>query len=381
MNKVIHSVKDIVANELGKDVYDVVEMIPIPSTGDRMVKIRTLTEILEEFDETDGDQVLDYLVRVRSGSSKGEAQSLPSIQKKFDEIYLSDGRLNVPYLKKNAQILFNAKEYALAKNIYKILISSGEKNADLYYGMAVCCELEGEMESAKFHYQESLVFDPQFETYQRLISLLMKEKNDLATVEMINRALYLENLPGKIKFECHKTCANCLVRLEKYDEAEKHYRFALQVDPAADDIQYGLGALYLRMKNFEKAKRCFQDTIASNPRNHEAFSGLGSCLMEERDILAAHDSFANALKIDLKNPNAIFYLVKTAYQLKKYDVAEQIVSDYIQIAPINPNLLFSLAGLQYHTGKNAKAKKTVQKLLEIKPDHGGGRHLLKLVGS
>jgi Flp pilus assembly protein TadD len=382
------------------DEFDIVDVVPIPMHGDRIVRLRTLEEALIDFDQTGESSelpVMGYFVQVKPRGRVSKTQvkpqtAAPSVPAsrvetvRADEkiqpsavegIYLSDGKLNTPYLLQSAEMLYSSRDYALARNIYKAIISSGDKTSVALLGLARCFEAEGRLEEARINYEESIAYHAQPEAYKALTALLIRQKKDQEAAEVIERALHHRQLEPSLRYELHKTAGNCWGRLGSVREAERHYRKALEIRPDADEMCTNLGVLYLQNGRLEEAKRHFNDALASNPQSHQALCGLGSCALAEGEKTAAHGWFARALQIELKNPTAIFHLVKCAYEIKNYAVAAKILEDYIEVAPINIHLLYSLAGLQFHLGRAQDARHTCQRIQQLSPEHTGAQEILR----
>jgi tetratricopeptide (TPR) repeat protein len=382
------------------------ELIPVPVHGDKMMRLRTLEEALDQFENQfenqseqqlgehfenhPGDELQRYLVQVRPRKNRpahaeisrpGEAGGEKRITTD-NGVYLPDGSLNLDYLMENAELLVSATDYALARNIYKRVVQTGQSSLQTsraLLGMAKCFECENQPEEARKKYEESIAYHASFETYQRLANLLLSQNKPYQAAETLERSLHLKDLSPRIRYELHKAAGNSWMRSCEMASAERNYRKALEIDPSADEIQANLGALYLHAEKIEEARRRFQDALAANPRNDKAFSGLGSCFLAMGDRQNAHDHFARALQINLHNPQAIFHLVKCAYHLKSYATAANVVEKYIEVAPVNINLLYSLAGLHFHLGRVEESRAKCEKILELNPNHAGSLELLGMM--
>ncbi len=386
MNDSNQNLHELIKKQMSQTDFEVVGMIPIPANGDKMVRLRTMQEILEDFDADASGGSVEYLLQVKPRSpkpsphDKAESEASSSGKSAAENIYLASGKLNIPYLFKNAEMLFEAGNYPLARNIYQAIFKSGGYTALSLFRLARCFEAEEKTEEAQKYFEESITFSPSLEAYQRLAALFIRDSKDQRAAEVLERALHLKDLSQRTRFDLHKSCGNCWTRAKRKDDAEKHFKSALEIEPTADEIRSNLGALYLQSNQVVEAKRHFQDAIASNPKNHQALSGLGTCALAENDKKSAHDYFVQSLQIELNNPTSVFYLVKCAYEIKSYATAAQLVSDYIQIAPVNTNLLYSLAGLQFHLGRIPESKATTLRILELHPEHAGAKDLLNLIG-
>lgn len=386
----------VLGTELSAAGYDMLDLVPIPNRVDRMVRLRTLEEALSDFD----GETISYLVQVRA-RSRTEAQTktptkaeesllsrmvvetyeeLPNpTESPNEQLYLPNGKVNIEFLARNARILYEARDYALARNIYGTILRSGQRSAFAHLWMGRCYEAEGKVDQAEKHFRESIAFQASLDACQRLAALLIRKKQDQQAAIVMERALALKSLSPTARFELHKACGNCWMRSDQPAQAEKQYRKALEIQPGSDAILANLGALSLQLGRIEDAAKNFQAALAINASNDKALSGLGSCALARGDKRAAHDHFAKSLAIELNNPSAIYHLVKCAYELKSYATAARVVSEYVQVAPVNMNLLYSLSGLQYHLGRLNVALTTVEKVLAINPEHAGAVELKKMI--
>jgi tetratricopeptide (TPR) repeat protein len=390
MKELAARIQEILGRELGQEAQGLVDIVPLPASGDRMVRLRTLEEMLEEFD-SDAEGSVGYFVQVkprkreaRRGagtgcSAPGETGGQPRLAQPSEPLYLPDGKLNVQYLFRNAELLISSGEFALARNVYKAIIASGERTGLALYGTARCLEAEGRLEEAQQRYEEAIAYQPTAEAYRHLATLLIRRGKDQEAAEAMERALFMKELPQPLRFELHKACGNCWARVGNPESAQKHYAAALEANPTADDVRANLGTLLLAAGAVAEARRHFQDALASNARNDKALTGLASCFLAEGEKRLAHDYFAKALEVEIRNPSAIFHLIKCAYEIRSFATAARLAEDYAEAAPVNASLLYSLAGLQFHLGRMTEARATARRILEIQPQHAGAHELMGMI--
>src|SRR4051812_42686693 len=133
MNEFNRTIQEILERQLKGTGAELIDLIQIPSQGDRMVRLRTLEEALSEFDQT-GDGTIGYLIHVKPvrREARRQANEPPPFrapQPSLENIYLTTGKLNVPFLLRNAELLSSSGDWTLAKNIYKTILASGEHAA------------------------------------------------------------------------------------------------------------------------------------------------------------------------------------------------------------------------------------------------------------
>lgn len=376
------SLQEAIGRQLSPTDFDLLDLVPLPTAGDKMVRLRTLEEML---DDSEGPSV-GYLLKLKPkptqalGTSEGPTGLESSDRRpQLEGIYLPNGKLNVGYLTRNADLLFDSGDYALARNIYRTILQAGEHPGPAHLRIGRCLEAEGKKDEALRSYTEAVTYHPTAEGYRRMGALFDQLGRPLNAAEAFERATQLKELSKEQRATLHRQAAESYVRAQRTAEAESHYRRVLELQPAASEIRTALGDLHLSNKKNSEAKRCFQDALASNPRSAAALFGLGMISLQEGALKEAHDSFAQSLDIELLQPKAIFHLVKSAYELKTYAAAARILANYCDVAPINANLLYSLAGLQFHMGRLDEAQRTVERVLQISPTHSASLELQKLV--
>lgn len=366
---------------------EVVEILPLPSlagrtssTEDKLVALRTFEEALAIFDRS-AEGCSQFIVQVRPRKARpsaadSRAETAPS-PAPTDGLYAGDGKLNVAYLLKNAEILLRSGDHALARNIYRSVYQSGEKTAAALLGLGRCAEAEGKLADAVEKYEESIAYHPSAEVYRTLAAAYRKLGRDRHAAESLERALTLRDLTKDERADLHATIAQAWFALQKPDLAENHLRRSIEIRPNATAFTQ-LATQAREQKKLQAAKDFLLKARQIEPRNADVLHSLGEIALTEGNAREAHDCFAASLDAKIFNPPALFNLIKLAYELKTYATATRIVEDYVRAAPVNTHLLYSLAGLQFHLGRTDASIRTCQDILKISPEHAGAKDLLKL---
>lgn len=370
--------KDIISKAIDESLsvkgYDIVNLVKIPRNVDPNFSQKAIKEILGDSTELDGPEFQSYLVKVKARKDGAKPAAKPG-----SEMYADNGKVNVPFLLKNAEVLIKFSDYTLAKNIYSTVLQTREYSGEAHYGMGKCEEALGNLEDSRKHYEEAIAYIPSLEIYESLARVLKKLGRSEYQGEVLERALLIKGIEDKKRFSLLVDAGSAWVKAGSHERAKGHFLKALELEPRSDAVHSNLGSVLLQQGKIVEAIRAFEDAIEINGRNHSAHLGLGCSYLAEGDKRTAYDYFAKSLEIELRNSTAIFYLIKCAYEIKSFEKAEFIVENYVQVAPVNASLLFGLAGLQYHLSKFDKCENTAKKVLELKPDHKGAAELLKLV--
>ena len=382
--------------------YELAGLLPVPARGDRHVRARTLEEILETLDEapadgpTGGDDSRYYIVQVRGRSARAGAMQptatgmmpKPSPAKTeqkeqpgsvADSTKLPDGSWNIPYLEQNATLLTRAGEHKLARNIWKILSKTGACTGRAHLGLAVGFEIEGKIEEARGHFQESLAFEPSLEAARGLAATQTRLGRHADAARILERATTLPNITQTSRLELHWACSNAWNRSGKLELAEASAISASEVDPAQSLVHSNLGAIRLKSGRIEDAAKSFRKAIELNATNARAHEGLALCLLETGQKRLAHDHLTRALAANISNPRALQALVGLALELRTYPVAARILTEYVDAHPVNAGLLYSLAGLHHLMGRSEEAMETAARALGLQPGHEAASRLIRKI--
>src|SRR6476620_9797668 len=146
MKDKIPHLHDIIRKQLQSGNLDLLGIVPISNHSDKMVRLRTLEEIVDEFESTETDGAVGYFLQVRPRRAEKQPEiasltSSPSPTKSTpDNLYLANGKLNIPFLFKNADLLLESGDYTLARNIYRVILKTGEYTSKALFRLAKCFE-------------------------------------------------------------------------------------------------------------------------------------------------------------------------------------------------------------------------------------------------
>lgn len=279
----------------------------------------------------------------------------------------------------NARVLEEAKDYVLARKMYRLLIQNGNKIPESLHALGRTYEAENSFEKALKYFQEAIVYASEASYYQSIAATQVKIGQDDAACRTIHLALTLKGISDAQKFDLYKLQGNCLTRLSKLQEAETAYSKAYDLNPLSDALQVNLGSLSLQKNDYPSATEHFQKAIELNPQNDKALSGLGMAALYKQNPQEAYHYFYKSVEANLENLVALFNLVKCAYELKQFKQTALILERYLEKYPDNLNILYSYAGILFHLGDYSQSLAQVEKLLNLKKDHVGGNELKELI--
>lgn len=297
---------------------------------------------------------------------------------RLNGVYLPNGKLNVSYLLKNAEILIQSKELPLAINIYQTLIQGGEAKDKALLGLGRCYYAEKNLEKAKEFFNESITYQPSKEAYSALYSIAVEQQDWPEAKAVLERNLKLRN-PASVDRTLHLRSFHVNRRLGDSKKAESHLLRALDLDRGSESLRVSLADFLREQSRYEDAKKYYQEALSMNPQSHTALTGLGLCYFQTQQRKEAHDCLVRSLKLKIEQPDALYHLIKCAFDLRIFGPAIQILEKTIDSTPIEINWIYCLGGMQYQMGRLEDAQKTLRKVIELQSDHTGAQELLRKV--
>ncbi|HEY7211822.1 MAG TPA: tetratricopeptide repeat protein [Bryobacteraceae bacterium] len=189
--------------------------------------------------------------------------------------------------------------------------------------------------------------DPELLYYLgRAAGLLSKEANDTLQEKFPNSG------------RAHQALAENYAVLRQIPEAERDYREALRLNPAARGVHLALGELYAKIPDWPKAEIEFRAETELQPGDAESAYWLGSTLLEEGKIKEAQAELARANRLRPDMPQTLLALGRAEMLAGDRSAAEDFWKKLLSIedsGALAAQAHFALAGLYRKQGKAAEA--------------------------
>jgi tetratricopeptide (TPR) repeat protein len=160
-----------------------------------------------------------------------------------------------------------------------------------------------------------------------------------------------------------------LFQLERYDEAERAYESALNLDP--DNLGYlnALAALQMKTSRFEEAIGGYRRVLQAEPANAMAQLSLGLCLIQTGETEAAVEALQRAHELNPSQVEAPLNLAILHDRAGRYQEAARWYEAALEIRE-HPVALLNL-GLLYgrRFNDNPRAVKTLERAARVAPDN------------
>ncbi len=156
-------------------------------------------------------------------------------------------------------------------------------------------------------------------------------------------------------FMIYANLGNALSATGQWDEAERHYRTALDLQPTIAETHSNLGNVLDRKGLYDDAAACYRQAIALKPEFSSAYFNLANVLTRTGQDEAATDSFNQALKLQ---PGFTAASINLAACLKRRGLFAEAISTLQDARAHQPNearLLLELADCLVDAGQNDAA--------------------------
>lgn len=164
--------------------------------------------------------------------------------------------------------------------------------------------------------------------------------------------------------EAQNNLANQLSRLGQTDEAILHYEKAIELNPSYAEAQNNLGCAFIRAGRSDEAIAALRKALEIDPRYAEAHNNLGNALQFAGRADEAAAQFRKALEIKPDYAGAHYNLAN--YFLQKGRAAEA-AEEYKKALEIDPAYLpacINLGALYLQMGRNDESMAYLQRALE-----------------
>ncbi len=191
----------------------------------------------------------------------------------------------------------------------------------------------------------------------------LQGKLDEATAEYetaLRRALAID--PQNIRI--HKSLAQIYLRKDEFADAEKTYRFILNLVPSDSESHFFLGTLYERQNKRHQAIEEFKAALKFNPEYPDALNSLGYLYAEESiNLEEAEGMIKKALIYEPNNAAYIDSLGWIYFKQGRYEEAIQKLEQAVQFLS-DPVIYEHLGDVYLKQGNLIKARENWQKSLE-----------------
>lgn len=158
------------------------------------------------------------------------------------------------------------------------------------------------------------------------------------------------------------------------DEAEKHYRRALELDARNVRTRMGYARLLRQRGEPERARRQYEAALEAEPENVRALVAYASLLRDAGDLAGAEERYRRALEVEPENEWAMIGLARTLREHGEGGVDElvRLSSPYVSRLRARSGEVAALAALASFLrsgGELESAEDLYRQALELEPEN------------
>ena len=199
-----------------------------------------------------------------------------------------------------------------------------------------------------------------------MADIRIRERNHEECIRYSEEALALDAEDPKL-YNLRGRARNNLGRLE---DAEKDFRFALQLDPRFADAHSNLGHILMRKGYVEAAEQCFRKAIAREADHGLANLNLGTILFERGQTRKAIKHLQKGLDEEMTHQAGRYNLAVALHQIGHLSEAVHNYRQVIANGDTDPDALSNMASALQAMGELESAAAGFETALETNPDHG-----------
>jgi len=161
--------------------------------------------------------------------------------------------------------------------------------------------------------------------------------------------------------------AECLVAMERYDEALPIIDKAIELYPENDSLYVYKGTILKKKKNFSEAETFFKKALQINSRSADAYSNLLHLYIISEDMIKALELAKEINNKKIENPNIFFTMALLHIKRNQLPQAKEYLEKGLSLAPNTPNAIANLAKIYYLENNINKAIELYEKYLSLNP--------------
>ncbi|MCX8042927.1 MAG: tetratricopeptide repeat protein, partial [Desulfobacterota bacterium] len=233
------------------------------------------------------------------------------------------------------------------------------------------------VEHIRILYEEAR-FSKHRKDYHNAIEILEKAKAYIAT-----------NIPGgatmeqekvvELQFDIYQQLGECYTHTGDIEKAREHFLVAQRLKPKSELPLVGLAIAIMQENRFNEAERLFRDALELNRHSDKALAGLGLVLQRAGNPEESLAMYRKAMESNPTNLTALMGLVQTAYATNQLNIAIDYMKEYLLHFPANTEILYCLAGTYYKQEDYDKCREVLEQIFIFNPSHAEARNLLTML--
>ena len=247
-----------------------------------------------------------------------------------------ESRLNPDniYVQRQLGLHYESKgDYDSAKEVYLREVRKNPGNPDSHYFLGSLYANLGEMQKAKFSFEEALYLDPNHGATIEAISMFMgsKEEKELSNDLLMYSSKKAPEGPAKHIASIREAMAgnDYIEALNLSEEASEKY-------PEQTGFVHLIGENQLKLGRVEEAKRSFQRAIKLDPKEVKPHVSLADLYFEQGKFVYAALSYSDAVYLDPENSDHRYMQGLSYFNAQEWGRTASSWEDLLHYRPNDP---------------------------------------------
>jgi len=254
-------------------------------------------------------------------------------------------------------------------------------NPEIHNQLAVLYYQQQNFDNALKHYAKAVQLKPDYvEAHFNLALLFIQQNNMDAAITQLKNVLTL--FPENIN--AHKLLADLYLNSGASDQstqdalnqAIKHYKFILELQPDFVDVINNLGVAYLKLNQGEAAVKCFTKVLSIDVKHIDARNNLAATYLQGDRYDNARTHYLELLKVDADNIEAHYNLGVCAMAIGELEQAQQAFNWVLQKNPENIDAAVNLAAVYLKLKNITAAVEQYKQVLKLNPQQPVANYML-----
>ncbi len=144
----------------------------------------------------------------------------------------------------------------------------------------------------------------------------MQQGSYEVAMQKLKRALEFDHRYGP----AHHYLAELYRRLEKYDEADDHYRDAIAYSDNDSALYNNYGVFLCSQNRYRKGEKQFLKVLSNPvyPRRDQVYENLGLCIERKPNIERAEEYLRSALRLNPRMPKSLLAMARISFNKGEY---------------------------------------------------------------
>jgi len=252
-----------------------------------------------------------------------------------------------------------------ALKVARHLARTAPYNTEAWYHLGNCLTINGFFDDATSAFKKATVLSPADSEMQ--LNLALSHFN-IANYHTALEQLDSIVIDSTLEKEAFFYRGLILQKLERYNEAEKHFEKCLAADPEFTEAWYELAFCKDVLGKLEESSSCYRKTIDQDPYNVNAWYNNGLVLSKLKKYDEALDSYDMAIAIADDFSSAWYNRANVLAIMGKVEDAAESYLKTLEFEPDDINALYNL-GIAFEELENhAQAIVQYRRCTELKPD-------------